>query len=278
MQPSLPGPWGPTPWLPQTSLTKRKRKKKRKKKERKTPCSSPSSCRLSGAELSSVLGLSVPLSSAPAGQGTCLQPWVDLFLRGVVLFLVGLGGKEGWGFVQCLLLVLFISLHFFFLLPLFLRLPSLPEPFQSPPQACCVSPVPTLLPHFSFVCVRFCPFLSSFGFPESVEKGGRGGQSGPERGGAGRGLGGLEGLAPPTRRRGLPGAPPREGAQAGRPALLCAAGRRALMGSCWRSRGGGRGRKSKCRYILKTNNLDIASSSLWHPLGAGSREEGEPEA
>ena len=40
--------------------------------------------------------------------------------------------------------------------------------------------------------------------------------------------------------------------------------------------GGGWEGKGKCRYILKTNNLDIASSSLWHPLGAGSREEGEP--
>lgn len=32
-----------------------------------------------GAESSCVLGLSVPLSSAPIGQGTCSQPWVDLF-------------------------------------------------------------------------------------------------------------------------------------------------------------------------------------------------------
>ena len=39
--------------------------------------------------------------------------------------------------------------------------------------------------------------------------------------------------------------------------------------------GGGWEGKGKCRYILKTINLDIASSSLWHPLGAGSREERE---
>lgn len=40
--------------------------------------------------------------------------------------------------------------------------------------------------------------------------------------------------------------------------------------------GGGWEGKGKCRYILKTINLDIASSSLWYPLGAGSREEREP--
>lgn len=34
------------------------------------------------------------------------------------------------------------------------------------------------------------------------------------------------------------------------------------------------GREGKCRYILQTNTLDSTSSSLWHLLGAGSREEG----
>ena len=37
--------------------------------------------------------------------------------------------------------------------------------------------------------------------------------------------------------------------------------------------GGGWEGKGKCRYILKTNYLDTASSSLWHPLGAGTGEE-----
>lgn len=94
-------------------------------------------------------------------------------------------------------------------------------------------PSPVLL----FVCVWFPPSFPPFGFPESVGEGREGGRSVPAGGGAGMAP---RAMAPPTRRRRLPGSAQGRGSGLGRPVLLCAAGRRALMGKLLEEQGGGR--------------------------------------
>lgn len=124
---------------------------------------------------------SLPLPSAPHCQpwgwlssalrlsrrARAHSPGLIYFFKGGSFILVGLGGKEGWGFVKCPLRRSFYFPRFSsssrFLRPSFLlRSPPVPV------QACCVSCPYPLLPHplsfpfFSFSSLSF--LFSSFLF------------------------------------------------------------------------------------------------------------------
>lgn len=166
------GIWGPSPRLPQASPTKRKRKKKR---NITTTCSSPSlplpsapHCQLWGW-LSSALRLS--------GRARAHSPGLIYFFKGRSFILVGLGGKEGWGFVKCPLRRSFISLDFL-LPPSSSRLPS-SQPSCPGSGLLCLLSLPSSTPSplsFLFFSLLFLSFFfkfcflcfPSFGFPESL--------------------------------------------------------------------------------------------------------------
>lgn len=186
--------------------------------------------------------------------------------------MVGLGGKEGWGFckVSTARPVNFPQFFFFFLLSL---LPSFSsQALQSPSQACCVSLSPPSFPTSFFVCL-VSPFLSSLWVSRV---GGRraGGWARVAQWVGGVGWGKCPNS--PHQERHLRGAA--QGRGSGLTEGLFCVCRRAMCidgeAAGGAGVGGGREGKGKCRYILQTNTLDSTSSSLWHPLGAGSREEG----
>lgn len=139
----------------------------------------------------------------PPGRARAHSPGLIYFFKGGSFILVGLGGKEGWGFckVSTTRPVNFPQVSFFLplaLLPSFFLFPGPPGPT---PGLLRLS-VPTLPPHSSFLCVSgfSLPFLPS-GFQSRWEKGWR-------VGGAARGGRGWAALTPPTGSR-RPPPPPR---------------------------------------------------------------------
>ena len=189
--------------------------------------------------------------------------------------MVGLGGKEGWGFVKCPLRRSFISLDF--LLPLAFLLRSPPVPVQ----ACCLLSLPSSapLPFFSLLFFIFLffsfPFFSfffklsflcfpSFGFPESLgEEGWAGGPRATQIGWLGRGSRVHSPSAPSPL---LPGAAQGLDLDLAKALWVC----RCCRATCiagkpkpLEERVGGRGEgKGKCRYILKTNNRGTRAASV----------------
>lgn len=224
-----------------------------------------------GVAAPSVLGLVVPLRSALPGRARAHSPGLIYFFKGSSFILVGLGGKEGRGFCKVSTACPVNFPQLFFFLPLSL-LPSFFSKPASPHPRLAVS-LPRPPSHFFFCVSGFS--LSSLWVSRVRGRRGEGGRA-PSEGGGGAAGDPAGAPAPPTGGRCLPGAAQGRGLGPGKPVLLCAAGRRALLGELLEEQGGGgwgEG-KGKCRYILKTNNLDTASSSLGHPVGASSRGEG----
>lgn len=188
-----------------------------KKKKRKTPCSSPSSCRPSARSHRASWGCLSLSALRPSGRARAHSPGLIYFFKGGSFILVGLGGKEDWGFCTVSTTRPVHFPPFFFLLPLFPQPSFSSQALQSPPQACCLS-VPTLLPQFSFLCVSGfpLPFLP-LGFQSRWEKGGR--MGGASQRGAGPGWPREPWLRPPGGGACL--VPPREGARAWEDMFCC---------------------------------------------------------
>lgn len=163
--------------------------------------------------------------------------------------MVGLGGKEGWGFCKVSTTVRLFSSIFFlplsllpsFAFPALLSRPSLLR-LSSPPSFSFNSPVSV------FVSSVFLPL----GFQSRWEKGGRVGPEWPSWGGRDRTVGvHLLGALSPLLGRGTRPGPPRKGAWAWSRSVVCAAGQRAFLGSRWRSGVGGGGRERQMQIYIK---------------------------
>lgn len=184
--------------------------------------------------------------------------------------MVGLGGKEGWGFCK-------VSTPCPVNPPTFLSpppslLPSFAPKPPPPPPRLAVSLGPTLLP---IVCVCLVSPFPPFGFPESVGEGGRVGEWPSEGvgGGVGQRVAPSAGLRPPGRGA-FPGSRGRGWAGAWGGLSRCVPpGEVHCGGSCWRSRVGGGGREGKRRSILKTN-IQMPEQQPGHPLGAAAGRRG----
>lgn len=192
--------------------------------------------------------------------------------------MVGLGGKEGWGFCKVSATRPVNFPRFFFFLPLSL-LPSFSSKPSSPRSRLAVSLRPHPPYHFFFCVCLVSPSLSSLWVSRVGWRRAGGWASGPAMGRGGRGgaVGGprVPRLRPPGGSACL--VPPRDRARPRKASSVvcrratCIAGEAAGGAGV----GGGWEGKGKCRYILKTNNLDTVSSSRGRPLGAGSGEERE---
>ena len=173
----------------------------------------------------------------PSGRARAHSPGLIYFFKGGSFILVGLGGKEDWGFCTVSTTRPVHFPPFFFLLLLFPQPSFSSQALQSPPQACCVSLSPPSFPTSPFCVCLVSPFLSSLWVSRVGGRRAGGWAERPSGGGAGMAP---RAMAPPTRRRRLPGSAQGRGSGLGRPVLLCAAGRRALMGKLLEEQGGGR--------------------------------------
>lgn len=180
---------------------------------------------------------------------------------------MGLGGKEGWGFVKCPLRRSFISLDFL-LPPGSSRLPS-SQPSCPGSGLLCLLSLPSSTPSplsFLFFSLLFLSFFfkfcflcfPSFGFPESLG----------EEGWAWVAGAGQWGSFPwcrksPHEEKLLPGSAQGLGLDLAKACCVCRCRATCIAGKPLEERGGGRGEgKGKCRYILKTNNRGTRAASV----------------